>query len=133
MDRMQAIAVAIGLPTCTTLGKKEKSVETYESNPEYVQVIGAWDGQDTGPLIDWLKDTDYPHRIQTEQLTKHQLAEDPDVQPRKILAILGHKMYQQATVEVGSLLVIRQDFTGEGYLTDMDSGYLDTGFRKTSS
>jgi hypothetical protein len=117
-------------------------METYESNPEYVQVIGQWDGEDHGPIIDWLTEKNYPHCVQVEELSRAQdralrqaskTSQPTEIKQAKVLAILGTKMYQHTTVEPGNLLVVRQDLNGDDYPSEMDPGYLANGFRKTET
>lgn len=113
-------------------------MDVYESIPEQIQVIGIWDGEDHGPVIDWLNDNGYPNCVQVEDdkraeyraEVKAKRGDVGDVDREKVLAILGRGLYQHVTIEQGNAVVLRTDFNGVQFPGEADSTYLATGYRK---
>jgi hypothetical protein len=116
---------------------KGKAVKKWISKPEEIMVVGTWNGEDSGPIFDWLNDNGFAYTIQTETdqsfeaRTEVELAkgeEGKEVTRRTCLAVLGKNLYQNVTVEVGADLALREFGNGEPHLTELYEGYLETNY-----
>jgi len=115
-------------------------MKTYISRQEKLHVIGTWDGEESGEILDWAQDNGYVTVVQTEDLESAQeraLAEvnagasAAMIEPRKMLVVLGKALYSQVTVDSGGILALREDVNGKLVLMDVSPEYLDKYYRES--
>lgn len=101
-------------------------MKTYVSKQRTVKLVGEWTGGED-EVTQWLTDNDYTWKIQVEdddslverikQEQEYQDAtsgSDPiDAEARKLLIIIGPRLWQQWQLSKGDVLVLREKRSGD--------------------
>lgn len=88
---------------------------------KFIDIVGIWDGSEDGEVAQWLTDNGYKFQVQVEdaQQVSWRGAKEGD-EPRKQLAIIGKRMYDDTALAVGNLLIL-----AEGRLSAYDTDQLN--------
>ena len=106
--REQGIAeVPIGLPTSRD-GKTY--MKRMRRKDQFIDIVGEWDGTDTGEVALWLTEHGYVFGIQTEDEEqvgwRGKVAEEgEEIKPRTQLVVIGKRMYDETQLAPGQTLV----------------------------
>lgn len=78
-----------------------------KTKDQFINVIGAWDGTGTGPVIDYLTEKGYTFKVQVGGNMKFGIDEyDAEMDGRTRLVVLGDGVYEQWAIDKDSILAV---------------------------